>query len=353
MNVVAIKVIDKIAVVIIFGGKDRLYFLYSICKKQTNICKIRNYALFLQKQSNEQDLLMSRIYTLAEVSSMMQQDYPASASVLVARLDPSVLEKIDKGQICVNFYTLVLVQKGRMSYALKGNIIELEENDLVLVPPNYPVSYDSYSSDLQAVNLMIEEDYYHKVLQFDPNLMDMEYSYAYDLLPVFHLDVHKAEMFVSLSKQIQSAIRIPHLYREEMVNHMVHVVQLLFSELLYGGDIHPSHDLTNKQSIFKIFIHMASRNFRKERQIKFYADRLNITTTYLSRTVKEMSGQTVNAYLNTFLYNEICKLLRSSSYNMSEISEMLFFNDQSALTNFFKARSGMTPVAYRRSFEGK
>ena len=159
---------------------------------------------------------MSRIYTLAEVSSMMQQDYPAGASVLVARLDPSVLEKIDKGQICVNFYTLVLVQKGRMSYALKGNIIELEENDLVLVPPNYPVSYDSYSSDLQAVNLMIEEDYYHKVLQFDPNLMDMEYSYAYDLLPVFHLDVHKAEMFVSLSKQIQSTIRIPHLYREEM-----------------------------------------------------------------------------------------------------------------------------------------
>lgn len=296
---------------------------------------------------------MSRIYTLAEVSSMMQQDYPAGASVLVARLDPSVLEKIDKGQICVNFYTLVLIQKGRMSYALKGNLVSLEANDLVLVPPNYPVSYDFYSDDFQAINLMIEENYYHKVLQFDPTLKDMEYSYAYDLLPVFHLDASKVELFASLSHQIQNTIRIPHLYREEMVNHMVHVVQLLFSELLYGGDIQPSHDLTNKQSIFKIFIHMASRNFKKERQIKFYADSLNITTTYLSRTVKEMSGQTVNAYLNTFLYNEICKLLRSSSYNMSEISEMLFFNDQSALTNFFKVRSGMTPVAYRRSFEGK
>ncbi len=296
---------------------------------------------------------MSRIYTLAEVSSMMQQDYPAGASVLVARLESSVLEKIDKGQICVNFYTLVLIQKGRMNYALKGNLVSLEANDLVLVPPNYPVSYDFYSDDLQAINLMIEENYYHKVLQFDPTLKDMEYSYAYDLLPVFHLDASKVELFASLSHQIQNTIRIPHLYREEMIDHMVHVVQLLFSELLYGGEIQPSHDLTNKQSIFKIFIHQASRNFRKERQIKFYADQLNITTTYLSRTVKEMSGQTVNAYLNTFLYNEICKLLRSSSYNMSEISEMLFFNDQSALTNFFKARSGMTPVAYRRSFEGK
>lgn len=296
---------------------------------------------------------MTRIYTLAEVSSMMHNDYPSGASVSVASVDASMLAKIRKGQICVDFYTLVLILKGRMSYALKGNVIELKENDLVLVPPNYPVSYDSYTDDLQAINLMIEESYYNKVLQFDPNLMDMEYSYAYDLLPVFHLETSKQELFMNLSTQILNTIRIPHLYREEMIDHLVHVVQLLFSELLYGGEIQPSHDLTNKQNIFKIFIHLASRNFKKERQIKFYADNLNITTTYLSRTVKEMSGQTVNGYLNTFLYNEICKLLRSSSYNMSEIADVLYFNDQSALTNFFKSRSGMTPGAYRRSFVGK
>ena len=296
---------------------------------------------------------MTRIYTLAEVSSMMHNDYPSGASVSVASVDASMLAKIRKGQICVDFYTLVLILKGRMSYALKGNVIELKENDLVLVPPNYPVSYDSYTDDLQAVNLMIEESYYNKVLQFDPNLMDMEYSYAYDLLPVFHLETSKQELFINLGTQIQNTIRIPHLYREEMIDHLVHVVQLLFSELLYGGEIQPSHDLTNKQNIFKIFIHLASRNFKKERQIKFYADNLNITTTYLSRTVKEMSGQTVNGYLNTFLYNEICKLLRSSSYNMSEIADFLYFNDQSALTNFFKSRSGITPGAYRRSFVGK
>ena len=294
-----------------------------------------------------------RIYTLAEISSILHNDYSYGASVSVATIDASIMELIQKGRNYMNFYTLVLIQKGVMNYAFKRNIIELRANDLVLVPPNYPVNIASCTDDMQAVNFMVEEDYYHKVLQFDSNLMDMEYSYAYDLLPVFHLDADKANLFTDLSKQIHNTIRIPHLYREEMIDHLVHVVQLLFSELLYGGEIQPSHDLTNKQSIFKIFIHLASRNYKKERQIRFYADQLNITTTYLSRTVKEMSGQTVNAYLNTFLYNEICKLLRSSTYNMSEISEMLFFNDQSALTNFFKARSGMSPMAYRRSFAGK
>ena len=290
---------------------------------------------------------------MAEVSEKFHYEYSTGASVMVAHLDSSVMEKIEMGQFCANFYTLVLIQQGEMSFDLKGNQVGLKAKDLVLVPPNYPVSYGSYTEDLQAINLMIEEDYYHRVLQFDPKLTDMEYSYAYDLLPVFHLNSSKEEFFAHLSEQIQNAIRIPHLYREEMVDHLVHVLQLLFSELLFSGEIQPSHDLSNKQNIFKIFIHMASRNFKKERQIKFYADHLNITTTYLSRTVKEMSGQTVNTYLNNFLYNEICKLLRSSKYNISEISDMLYFNDSSALTNFFKMRSGISPVAYRRSFAGK
>ena len=297
--------------------------------------------------------MISRILTLAEVSGMMHNDYSHGASVSVASVDAPMLGKIEKGQIFVNFYTHVLVLKGKLSCRLKGDVIELGENDLVLVPPNYPISYDSYTEDLQAINLMVEEDYYNKVLAFDQNLTGMEYSYAYDQLPIFHLSTAKAELFAVLSRQIHNTYSVPHLFRQEMIDHLVHVVQLLFSELLYGSNMQPSHDLPNKQNIFKIFLHLASRNFRKERQIKFYADRLNITTTYLSRTVKEMSGHTVNAYLNTYLYNEICKLLRSSSYNISEISEMLFFNDQSALTNFFKTRSGMSPMAYRRSFEGK
>ena len=109
-----------------------------------NNCKYRNLFLSLQNKIKYYNLnnrpLESRIYTLAEVSDMMHNDYPAGASVIVAQVDSSVLKKVKKGQICVNFYTLVLVQRGGMSYALKGNLIELKANDLVLVPPNYPVS---------------------------------------------------------------------------------------------------------------------------------------------------------------------------------------------------------------------
>ena len=47
------------------------------------------------------------------------------------------------------------------------------------------------------------------------------------------------------------------------------------------------------------------------------------------------------------LYKEICNLLKQSDMTMGEIADHLHFSDQSAMTNFFKMRAGMTPLAYR------
>ena len=41
-------------------------------------------------------------------------------------------------------------------------------------------------------------------------------------------------------------------------------------------------------------------------------------------------------------------LLKTTDMTMIEISEELNFNDQSAFTNFFKQKAGMTPLAYRK-----
>ena len=46
MNVVAIKVIDKIAVVIIFGGKDRLYFCIPFAKNRRIFAKFETMHYF-------------------------------------------------------------------------------------------------------------------------------------------------------------------------------------------------------------------------------------------------------------------------------------------------------------------
>lgn len=84
----------------------------------------------------------------------------------------------------------------------------------------------------------------------------------------------------------------------------------------------------------------------KEGQIRFYADKLNVSPAYLSRLVKEISGSTINEHATSLVYKEICNLLTQTDMSMGEIAAHLNFSDQSAMTNFFKQRSGMSPLAY-------
>ena len=72
-----------------------------------------------------------------------------------------------------------------------------------------------------------------------------------------------------------------------------------------------------------------------------------VSSLYLMRLVRDISGSTVNEHVTSLLYKEICNLLSHSDMTIGEIATHLNFSDQSALTNFFKQRSGMTPLAYR------
>ncbi len=131
-----------------------------------------------------------------------------------------------------------------------------------------------------------------------------------------------------------------------MIKSMFNVLKLIIDELPYK-QCSITHDLGHKKEVYEIFLHHLYRNFRKERQIHFYADKLNVSTAYLSRLVKEISGSTVNDHVSSLLYKEICNLLKQSDMTMGEIADSLHFSDQSALSNFFKLRSGMSPLAYR------
>ena len=131
-----------------------------------------------------------------------------------------------------------------------------------------------------------------------------------------------------------------------MIRSMFNVLKLIIDELPYE-QCSVSHDLGHKKEVYEVFLHHLYRHFRKERQIRFYADKLNVSAPYISRLVKEISGSTVYDHVSSLIYKEICNMLTQTDMTMGEIADQLSFSDQSAMTNFFKQRSGMTPLAYR------
>ena len=58
-------------------------------------------------------------------------------------------------------------------------------------------------------------------------------------------------------------------------------------------------------------------NFRKERTVNFYAERLNITHGHLSTTVKSVTGKTPLRWIEEYVAKEACALLHSSTLTFS------------------------------------
>lgn len=229
------------------------------------------------------------------------------------------------------FTRLLLVKQGccKIMVHAQGSEegMQLSARDLLIVTPKEVVSVAEVSHDFQAESILVDEPFASQASRYQVSVE--KYNSICD---IFHF--------------VRDIVRHQHINKIEMIRSMFNVLKLIIDELPYEL-CSVSRDLDHKKEIYEIFLHNIYRHFRKERQIRFYADKMNVSPAYLSRLVKEISSSTINEHLTSLVYKEICNLLIQSDMTIGEISDLLSFSDQSAMTNFFKQRSGMTPLAYR------
>ncbi len=227
------------------------------------------------------------------------------------------------------FTKLLLIRKGTATVVIneQDERKTLNADSLLVMTSRHVINEIELTPDFEAECVLVDTD------MVDENT-------------IYHLTVEKHKSVSDVFNIIHNIVRHQHINKVEMIQSMFNVLRLILEELPYE-ERSISHDFKHKKEVYEIFLHHLYRNFRKERQIRFYASNMNVSTAYLSRLVKEISGSTINEHVTSLIYKEACNLLSHSDMSIGEIADALSFSDQSALTNFFKMRAGMTPLAYR------
>ena len=105
---------------------------------------------------------------------------------------------------------------------------------------------------------------------------------------------------------------------------------------------------SNRQDdIYAAFLDAVGNNYKKERELGFYANQLCITAKHLSYVVKEVSGRTALDIIEDYVITEVKALLLSTNMTIQQISDYLNFPSQSVFGKYFKRLTGMSPKAYR------
>lgn len=136
--------------------------------------------------------------------------------------------------------------------------------------------------------------------------------------------------------------------RRGIILHWCGLFLLQLAEILHAGLAETPLSIRRADRLFRRFKQLSIEHFRAHHDIAFYADRLSISATYLSRIVKRTTGHTVFAHLAGLLCAEAKKELERSDRQIKEIADRLGFADQSSFGKFFKAQTGLSPNHYRQ-----
>lgn len=106
---------------------------------------------------------------------------------------------------------------------------------------------------------------------------------------------------------------------------------------------------TRNETICKTFAHLVIQHYNKERGISFYAQKIGITSTHLSNTVKQTTGKTVIEIISEMVITDAKAQLKSTNLPINAIADSLNFANVSFFGKYFKRHVGMGPQQYRDS----
>ena len=104
---------------------------------------------------------------------------------------------------------------------------------------------------------------------------------------------------------------------------------------------------TRQTELFHRFVTLVQAHSSQEREVSFYADKLCISTRYLSTIVRTVARGSAKEFIDRSVVLEIKMMLQSTDLSVQEIAYRLRFPDQSYLGRFFKKHTGESPTEYR------
>lgn len=117
----------------------------------------------------------------------------------------------------------------------------------------------------------------------------------------------------------------------------------------FAPDVHSQTGTTRQADLFQRFVALVHEHCTEQREVAFYADRLCISTRYLSTIIRSVAHSTAKEFIDRSVVLEIKMLLRSTELSVQEIAYRLHFPDQSYLGRFFKKHTGVSPTEFRNA----
>lgn len=250
-----------------------------------------------------------------------------------------------------NSYIYLLVEQGEAQVMINYKLYHLVKNSFIVISPIHVLQLVTVGENFCMTVLLVRKSILEVTPSMEKVFKQLNRSLKLYINPVLHLNDDESRVLHHNIEHIQKRIgqKEHHLQTETIQNAFI----AFLLDWIHIGDCHfaltpSSVDLNRSEQILQSFVKLLKTHYKEEHETAFYASRLSLTSHHLNWVIKRLTGHTVSELIYDLLYCEACILLNQSNHSIEEITDELHFSDASAFCKFFKRRTSITPLQYRK-----
>ena len=120
-------------------------------------------------------------------------------------------------------------------------------------------------------------------------------------------------------------------------------------DFIHSQVVYVKKDESNHRSIdlYNAFVSLVAQHYREAHDVRFYADKLCITTRYLSQVTDKVVSKSPKQIIADYLMSEAKSYLETTRLTVQQIADKLGFSSQVLFCKFFKTQEKTSPSEYR------
>lgn len=245
-------------------------------------------------------------------------------------------------------YEIYYLLEGERNYFIKDRTYHIQKGDLILI-------------DVNELHKTMDAQFpIHEriLLNFKKNFLPQETqkTVSTDLFQCFHQQTNLLRLDSAGQDFIRSLLLKmvaendsfkpdSTLYLQTLLTELLIVLNRQFTKRLTGPFPFPNQ----VHQKIAVIIDFLNKNYQQDLNLSMLAEHFLISKYYLSRTFKDITGFTLVEYINGIRTKQAQHMLKTTTYNVTTISQKVGFDNQTHFGRVFKAITGSAPLQYRRT----
>lgn len=226
-------------------------------------------------------------------------------------------------------YEIHMIFQGTQSYNVDGVIFDLNENELIIIPPKIK----------------------HRMTFASENLLKYAISFTSDDIfgnSPYHGTI--TESIINNISFIADEFRQKQAFTFSMIENRVFEIFVFLNRIIGNKKINFIHELQQDNSKLELAKKFITDNIERNLSVTDVALYCHISPRQLTRNFIDNEGISPAKYINTQKMIKISEYIKNSDLSLQQISEKFSYNNEYYFNTAFKKYFGMPPFSYRKMF---